>query len=217
MNKHYIRDEECNFDVPHTEPHQRAAWGLIVLALLFALFAWLFAPAVHAQTTTCAWNNDCLSWDRPTKYVDGSTLAATDVASYEIEAALLGASTWTKIATVNAPVQGYTRTGIRAGEVWQYRVTAVLVSGNRSAPSNVQVAPATVEPAPNPPVLKTVDTLAYEINKSTDALKLAEVGTVALGVTCKPEYDANGLNVVPRDLVKFKSTTRPLVVVAKCG
>jgi hypothetical protein len=117
----------------------------------------------------------------------------------------------------DAPVQGYTRTGIKPGEIWQYRVSVILVSGQRSAPSAVQVAPATVEPAPNPPTLKTVDTLAYEINKSTDALALNAVGTVALGVSCKPEYDANGLNVVPRNLVKFKTATKPLVVVAKCG
>jgi hypothetical protein len=73
----------------------------------------------------------------------------------------------------------------------------------------------TVQTQPAPPVLSTVDTLAYEINKSTDALALNAVGTVALGVSCKPEYDANGLNVVPRDAVKFKTATRPLVVVAK--
>jgi hypothetical protein len=218
VNKHYLRDwDNDDTQVPHTEPHQRASWGLIAVALLFAVFAWLFAPSAHAQTATCAWNVDCLQWNRPTSYVDGTPLAASDVASYEVEASLLGSSTWVKIATVNAPTQGYNRTGIKPGEVWQYRLTLVTVSGTRSAPSNVQVGPATTEPAPNSVTLKTVDTLAYEINKSTDALALNAVGTVALGVSCKPEYDANGLNVVPRDQVKFKSTTRPLVVVAKCG
>lgn len=215
MNRDYIRDDWSSSNPRESERAERwARRGLVIIAM-FVLCAW--ACGAYAQTTTCAWNNDCLSWDRPTKYVDGSTLASSDVASYEIEAQLLGASTWTKIATVNAPVQAYTRVGIKANEIWQYRVSVVLVSGNRSAPSNVAVAPATVEPAPNPPVLKTVDTLAYEINKSTDALKLAAVGTVPLGITCKPQYDANGLNVVPRDQVKFKTTTKPLVVVAKCG
>jgi hypothetical protein len=158
-----------------------------------------------------------LKWDRPTTYVDGTTLASTDVASYEIEAALLGSTAWTKVGTVSAPIQAFTRIGIKANEIWQYRVTVVLTTGTKSAPSNVAVGPATVEPAPNPAVLKTVDTLAYEINKSTDALALNAVGTVALGVSCKPEYDANGLNVVPRSSVKFTTLTKPLVVVAKCG
>jgi hypothetical protein len=221
MNRNYIRPEQWgdNYDPPsppHTEPHQRASWGLIAVALLFAFCAWLFAPSAHAQTA-CAWNADCLKWDRPTTYVDGTTLASTDVASYEIEAALLGSTAWTKVGTVSAPIQAFTRIGIKANEIWQYRVTVVLVSGQRSTPSNVAAGPPTVEPAPNPPTLKTVDTLAYEINKSTDALALNAVGTVALGVSCKPEYDANGLHVVPRSSVKFATLTKPLVVVAKCG
>jgi hypothetical protein len=197
----------------HPERGDLPAWGLWVLAAMLVVFSCV----VHAQTATCAWNADCLKWDRPTTYVDGTTLASTDVASYEIEAALLGSTAWTKVGTVSAPIQAFTRIGIKANEIWQYRVTVVLTTGTKSAPSNVAVGPATVEPAPNPAVLKTVDTLAYEINKYTDALKLAAVGTVPLGVTCKPEYDANGMNVVPRDLVKFNSSTRPLVVVAKCG
>jgi hypothetical protein len=218
MNKHYLRDWDSDAPhVPHTEAHQRASWGLIVIALLFAFCAWLFAPSAHAQTApTCAWNADCLQWSRPTTYVDGSTLASTDVASYVIEAAPVGSSTWTQIGTVTAPTQGFTRNGLKDGEQWQYRVSVMLVSGARSAPSAVQTA-TTTAPLPSPPTLKTVDTLAYEINKSTDTLALNAVGTVALGVSCKPEYDANGLNVVPRDSVKFKTTTRPLVVVAKCG
>jgi hypothetical protein len=206
------QDREFWYPDPTVRIRVRTVLSIVVpLLLLFAAFG------AHAQTATCAWNADCLQWNRPTAYVDGSTLAASDIASYEVEAALLGSSTWTKVGTTTAPVQGYTRTGIKPGEIWQYRVSVILVSGQRSAPSAVQVAPATVEPAPNPPTLKTVDTLAYEINKSTDALALNAVGTVALGVSCKPEYDANGLNVVPRDAVKFKSATRPLVVVAKCG
>jgi hypothetical protein len=197
----------------HPERGDLPAWGLWVLAAMLVVFSCV----VHAQTATCAWNADCLKWDRPTTYVDGTTLASTDVASYEIEAALLGSTAWTKVGTVSAPIQAFTRIGIKANEIWQYRVTVVLVSGQRSTPSNVQVGPTTVEPAPNPPVLKTVDTLAYEINKSTDALALNAVGTVALGVSCKPEYDANGLHVVPRSSVKFATLTKPLVVVAKCG
>jgi hypothetical protein len=196
------------------ERRECPTWGLV---FVIGLALMIFAGLAKAQTPTCAWNSDCLKWDRPTTRVDGSTLLSTEVASYDIEAALFGSLTWTKVGTVNAPTQSFTRTNIKASEIWQYRVIVVLTSGARSDPSNVQVGPATVEPAPSPAVLKTVDTLAYEINKATDAIKLAAVGTVPLGVTCSPQYDANGLNVVPRDLVKFKTTTRPLVVVAKCG
>jgi hypothetical protein len=132
----------------HPERGDLPAWGLWVLAAMLVVFSCV----VHAQTATCAWNADCLKWDRPTTYVDGTTLASTDVASYEIEAALLGSTAWTKVGTVSAPIQAFTRIGIKANEIWQYRVTVVLVSGQRSTPSNVQVGPTTVEPAPNPPV-----------------------------------------------------------------
>jgi hypothetical protein len=219
MNRNYLRptDYGDNYDPPSTEPQQRAAWGAIVVILMFAMCVAFFSTSAHAQTAACAWNEDCLQWDRPTARVDGTALASTDVASYIIEMAPQGSSTWTQVGTVNAPTQGWKRSGVKPGEIWQYRVTAVLTTGTKSVPSNVAVGPPTVEPAPNPPVLKTIDTLAYEVNKSTDAIKLAAIGTVALGVNCKPEYDANGLNVVPRNLVKFTSATKPLVVVAKCG
>jgi hypothetical protein len=209
----FDESERVERECYHPDKRDCPAWGLWCLAFLLIVFSHF----ASAQTATCAWNQDCLQWNRPTQYVDGTTLAASDIASYEVEASLVGSSTWTKVGTTTAPVQGFVRNGIKANEVWQYRVSVILVSGQRSAPSVVQVAPATVEPAPNPPVLKTVDTLAYEINKTTDALALSAVGTIDLGVTCKPQYDANGLNVVPRDLVKFKTSTRPLVVVAKCG
>jgi hypothetical protein len=212
MNERHER--EFYYPDPTVRIRVRPMAFLIMAALM--LFAIVGPRIAHAQTA-CAWNEDCLQWDRPTARVDGSALLSTDVASYIIEMAPQGSSTWTQVGTVNAPIQAWKRAGVKPGEVWQYRVTVVLTTGTKSAPSNVQVGPATVEPAPNPAVLKTVDTLAYEVTKSTNAINLASVGTVPLGVACKPQYDANGLNVVPRDLVKFKSTTRPLVVVAKCG
>jgi hypothetical protein len=94
----------------HPERGDLPAWGLWVLAAMLVVFSCV----VHAQTATCAWNADCLKWDRPTTYVDGTTLASTDVASYEIEAALLGSTAWTKVGTVSAPIQAFTRIGIKA-------------------------------------------------------------------------------------------------------
>jgi hypothetical protein len=206
---------EREFYYPDPSVRIRVRTVLFIVVSLLLLAA---AMGAHAQTVpACAWNEDCLQWDRPTTRVDGTALASTDVASYVIEMAPQGSSTWTQVGTVNAPVQAWKRSGVKPGEIWQYRVTVVLTTGTKSAPSNVAAGPPTVEPAPNPPTLKTVDTLAYEINKSTDALALNAVGTVALGVSCKPEYDANGLHVVPRSLVKFATLTKPLVVVAKCG
>jgi hypothetical protein len=168
-----------------------------------------------------------LTWAPPTANTDGSTL--TDLASFKIyygtNSTNLINSTSVSSGLTSAIVDKLT------SGTWYFAVTALNAAGIESGYSNIASKAVTVSPPltqsasvtitvqtqPAPPVLSTVDTTAYTINKTTDALALAAVGIVPLGVACKPQYDANGLNVVPRDLVKFKTSTRPLVVVAKCG
>lgn len=168
-----------------------------------------------------------LTWAAPTQNTDGSAL--TNLAGFKL---YYGTSSTNLInsTSVGAGVTSSVINSLSAG-TWYFAVTAYNDQGIESAYSNVasksvtvsapvtysNTVTITVQTQPAPPTLLTVDTTAYEINKSTDALQLAAVGTVPLGVSCKPQYDANGMNVVPRDQVKFKSSTRPLVVVAKCG
>jgi hypothetical protein len=296
MNKHYIRDWDDGMPyVPHTEAHQRASWGLIVVALLFAFCAWLFAPSARAQTVptftatvtkgispvstaftwacpagtvsasaastgnqaawigakalsgtqnlsgiklTADYRIDCvgspgtgtatLNWTAPTQNTDGSAL--TNLAGYTVSWGASISTLTNKIDVTDPTKTSLVIDKLAAGPTW-FGVQANSSAGVSSALSNianktitVSAAPIysatvtiTVQTQPAPPVLSTVDTTAYTINKATDALSLAAVGSVPLGVACKPQYDANGLNVVPRSSVTFKTSTKPLVVVAKCG
>jgi hypothetical protein len=169
-----------------------------------------------------------LSWTPPTQNTDGTAL--TNLAGYDV---LYGSSctALSQTLTLKDPSLTSYQMQLPPGP-YCFAMKSYNTNGDRSpAPGNTATKTVTVGPAPtctstvhvdvtvlpSPPALLTVDTTAYEINKTTDALALNAVGSVPLGVTCKPEYDANGLNVVPRDLVKFKTSTRPLVVVAKCG
>jgi hypothetical protein len=170
-----------------------------------------------------------VTWVPPTQNTDGSPLS--NLAGYRIQwgasASTLGNQTdvanpaATSASVDKIPggtwlfgVKAYSKDSIES--VWSSPLMAKTVTVTPPVTQSASVT-ITVQTQPNPPTSVTVDTIAYEVNKATDAIKLAAVGTVPLGVNCKPEYDANGLNVVPRDRVKFKSATRPLVVVAKCG
>lgn len=165
-----------------------ATMRLIAGLLLFV------ASAVGAQTapicsvsptTVCAWNEDCLEWSRPTTRIDGSSLDATEIASYQLESAPVGATTWTQLANVNAPVQGYRRTGLKHGDAFQYRVWVTLKSGVKSVQASNVCNHVTTEPAPSPPVLKTADVVAFEIYKnSSGALAARAKGFVTLGMSC---------------------------------
>jgi hypothetical protein len=170
-----------------------------------------------------------LTWVAPTTNTDGSPL--TNLAGYRIQFGATSDTLGNQVDIANPLALSGTVDKIPGG-TWLFGVKAYSKDSIESVWSSplmqktVVVSPPvtqsasvtiTVKTQPNPPVITTIDTTAYEVNKSTDALALNAVGTVALGVSCKPEYDANGLNVVPRNQVKFKTATKPLVVVAKCG
>jgi hypothetical protein len=169
------------------------------------------------------------TWEPPTMKSDGTTL--DDLAGYVFYAGpSSGAVQTTKKRVADPTLSVYTLDSLPPGPTYfAMAAYSTVGDGAMSTPiltKTVTVpAPLTcsqtvhidVAPVPAAPNKVTVDVVAYEINKSTDALALNAVGTVALGVSCKPEYDANGLNVVPRSAVTFKTSTRPLVVVAKCG
>jgi hypothetical protein len=169
-----------------------------------------------------------VSWANPTQNTDGSPL--TNLAGTRIVWGATAATLGNQVQVASPTATSGVVDKLPAG-TWLFAVKSYTSDGIESVLSStvsktVTVSPApvysasvtiTVQTQPNPPAITTIDTTAYEITKATDALALNAIGTVPLGVSCKPQYDANGLNVVPRNLVKFRTATRPLVVVAKCG
>jgi hypothetical protein len=153
-----MTDEEAQMKI-NQEHDQRTRRDRIVgmmICGIILLWTLAFCSSAHAQTA-CAWNEDCLTWDRATVYQDGSPLLATDVLSYDIEAQMLlpiVSSVWVKVGTVNAPIQAFRRTGLKNGETWQYRITQINVGDYRAPPSNT--LSATTVLLPGPATLKSV-------------------------------------------------------------
>lgn len=180
---------------------------------IITLAAILLCWQAHAQAIS--WNADILGWTAPTQCSDGSPVAGNcDITGYKLEtAASATAVVWSTVTTTPGSSLAYTVTGLTIG-VHCYRLSAIAAGGS-SPPSNA-VCATTTQPAPSIPTLKTVDTLAYEVQKLTDSLRLAQVGTVPLDTPCKDD-EANGLHVVPRKSVSVPGKTKPVVMVAKCG
>jgi hypothetical protein len=188
---------------------------------------------LDCATAASATVSATLTWKLPTLNTDNSpyTNNAGARVSWGTSAGDVSANFDAHSVKIADPTAtSYTFASVPAGTLY-YAVRAYNTDGLESALSNIasktgagtpgQTFSAsvtiTVQTQPMPPVLSTVDTVAYEIVKNTDAIKLAAIGTVPMGVACQPQYDANGMHVVPRDRVKFKGIVRPLVVVAKCG
>lgn len=174
--------------------------------------ALLFCYQAHAQAIP--WNADVLGWTAPTQCSDGSPVAGNcDITGYKLETATSStAVVWSTVTTTSGSSLAYTVTGLTVG-MHCYRLSAIAAGG--SSPLSNAVCAMTTQPTPGVPALKTVDTLAYEVQKLTDSLRLAQVGTVPLDTPCKDD-EANGLHVVPRKSVSVTGKTRPVVMVAKC-
>ena len=202
----YIRRELAD----HDRDVRWSKWliiGAVVLVLAFVVYA-------DARAQAIPWNTDVLAWTAPTQCSDGSPVVGNcDITAYKVETATSATGTWSTLTTTIGSVLTYTADNLAAG-THCYRVSAIS-SGGASAPSAIACATAT-PPLPGPPTLKTIDTLAYEVQKATDALKLAVVGTVPLDTPCTSD-EANGLHVVPRKAVTVSGKTKPVVMVAKCG
>lgn len=182
-----------------------------VTALLLLLLAAIGGTA-HGQALP--WNHDRVSWLAPTTCDNGDPISACPVTGYRVETATTAtATTWTARGTTAANVLTLTVTGLTPGPHC-YRVIA-LASVN-SAPSTVACA-TTTPPAPNPPVLQTIDTVAFNVVKRLDRFAYVPVGSVPLGTACDATQTIDGFHVVPRATVAWLGALRPKVVVAKCG
>ena len=192
-------------------------------AYLLTLAVILLVAPIMAFT-----GNARLTWQLPTANTDASAIPATGtlaLASIRVEYFQCASATVTWPATptvlsVPVPATSYTVTGLPEGQTFCFRIFAVNNAGTLSAPSAVQtkLIPVTV---PSPPVLLTIETVAYSVTTDWPALTFKRskvVGTVALGVACaSPSVDGGAYRLIPRTAVTWTGTSRPSYVVAKCA
>jgi len=185
-----------------------------------SLFVFLLMAACGQAFAQAAWDTDILTWTAPTQCTDSTLVSNCPVTGYDVQtAATATAATWALVGSVASTLRTRTVTGLAPGPHC-YRVIAKSANGN-SVPSNVSCV-TTVKPTspPNPPVLSTVDTVAYRLDMGyTNQFRLVRIGTMPLASPCVTTSTAMGLHVVKdRMLVTLDAgKTRPLAVLGKCG
>jgi len=178
--------------------------------ILWVLF--LIAGAATAGTLTPSWTN-------PVTYTDGSALAAADITQTRVEyGSCNGTAFGTKAGEVKTTGAATTGPAITVAPGTYCLRAYTTAKGVESAASSVATA-TVAQPAPNPPVLKTVEVTAYKMRQAVDGFSFVAIGTVPLGTECNAALNADGVYVIPRSSVKLASKfdTLPLVAFAKCG
>lgn len=158
-----------------------------------------------------------VNWTNPVTYTDGSTLAPADITQTRIE---YGSCNGTAFGTKAGEVKA---TGPATSAPINLSPGTYCLRGYTTAKGVESVASAVfksviAQPAPNPPVLVTVEMTAYKMRQSVDGFSFVAIGTVPLGTACDAK-SADGFNVIARANVKLASKfdTLPLVAFAKCG
>lgn len=189
------------------------------------------ANTTYTLTCSTSAGTAQLSWTAPTQNTDGTPL--TNLAGYQAfrAATSAGLATATSAAEIAIPALTYTLTGIPAG-TWYFAMRSKNSAGAVSDLSNVvsktialQSASAnasvTVSTVPNPPVLVTVNQVAYELKYGHGETSLGRlVGYIDLGVACGagPIVKKHGQYYeVPLDQVELVRMPRSIIVVAKCA
>jgi len=188
-------------------------------------------PTITANasyTLTCYWGGGAadVTWTKPTKNTDGSTL--TDLAGYKVH---FGNSTsaLTQTKTINDPAATSTTISALGSGTWYFSVRAVNSQQAESPDSNVaqktissasaaKTVAVTITPA-STTSLKTVSTAVYDVLYTGGKRQVGQrVGNVALGVACNPQYPTN-TNYYPvvRSAVTFTRTSRSNTVVVRCA
>ena len=191
-----------------------------IYAVAAAILVWAIADAAWAGGAT-------LSWQAPTQYDNNTAIPATGtgaLSGYTVEYGQCASATAAWPATVStlsvtAPATTVTVNNLIDGQGYCFRVKALTNNGGVSSPSNMgfKLVPAL---APKPPVLLTVDTVAYSVAADWASFKFVKsqaVGTVNLGTACASQNVGGGFHSVPRTAVRWTSTSRPSYVVALCG
>lgn len=189
------------------------------------LFLALLMPAVaFAGSVT-------VNWTAATKNKDGSTIPTTgpdSVGTYKVEYGnCTGGSPvifGTKAGETTVPGTQLTATIANlAPGTYCFRAYTITVAGGvngTSDPTNV-VSAVVSAPLPSPPLppgnLTVISLTAFQILGTPNKIELLPVGTVPTGTQCDASQSVNGHNIVPRELVTWFGSVRPLAVVAKCG
>lgn len=187
--------------------------------------------ATTTFTLTCseASGQATVSWTPPTTNTDGSTLV--DLASYRLFHATTSAGLEASTpVTIAAPASSHTVFGLPAGTRF-FGMKAVNSQGAMSAMSNVASkaivipsavadATVTVNTVPNPPVIVTVSTLAYDLTRNGSIGRI--VGNVPLGTGClggvyRIWKDGSTFYRIPSDAVTLTRPPRSTALYARCS
>lgn len=160
------------------------------------------------------------TWTHPTQYTDNTALAVADIQQTRLEyGSCVGTAFGVKAGEVIVTGSGTSATvqNLTAGAYCFRAYTKA--KGVESAASAVasKVVPQT---APQPPVLVTVETVAYSITVDYPNLAIVKnlaVGKVAIGVACTAAETDDGYHMIPRAAVAWAGANRPTYVVARCG
>jgi len=158
----------------------------IVLAIIILGVAFLLSRRAEAGTAT-------VNWTHPTARTNGAALAISEIASTRVEFSLgttFGTVTGTQ--AVAAPATSLTIGSLTDGASYCFRAFTVAVDGSVSSASVSQPCKVIPTSPPNPPVLTTVTTVAYELRKSWFWDRMVSVGTVALGEACGGAVSVRG-------------------------
>lgn len=161
---------------------------LMALIMLGAVALFLMAGSAFAGQAVVTWTN-------PTTRTDGSTFPSSQIGSTEVEYGLCSGGTLvttTGAQAVTGAATTLTILSLPAG-TWCFRARTVDTGNVHSGWSAVVSKVVPVAP-PNPPVIVTVSTIAYEMQVRRGQLRLVR-SRVPLGVECEPTKIA-GLGMV---------------------
>jgi hypothetical protein len=152
---------------------------------LIAILLLLVAPAAFAADAT-------ITWQHPTRNVDGSTIPTTGAGSVASTRLQYGSCSGTAFGTllgelaVPGPATTAAVTALAAGTTVCFRAYSRNTYGEESGASNVvlRTIPA---PVPLPPVLSSTVTVAWEYKRGWFGSRLEYAGTIPLGTPCGPK------------------------------
>ena len=154
-----------------------------------------------------------LCWQPPTENVDGTPL--TDLAGYRIY--------WGDASRDYYGMQLEPDAAATCAEViidpgtYYFAMTAFDADDNESGFSN-EVTKTEVDRSPLPPVIIQQAEMVFTVVKQPNTFLLLPIGVVPAGTPCDMNNSTNGHGAVPTDAVIWtsESSSRPIVVVAKC-
>lgn len=194
-------------------PYFRAALGALLALTLIC-----FAMAANAGTVP-------LTWTLPTKYTDGSNIAAPVTIKVYRATTQAGLAAAPVLVTTAAGATGYTDATAPVGPVW-YQVSAV-VGGVESARTSA-VTVTVPNPTPEAPTnltatVQVADTNAYKQRQGVDGFSLVSIGTVPPLTVCDLNHVVRVAGVeyalVPRSAVTMRNKfdPKPTSTYARCG